>query len=62
MARAVRLLPERKSRASASQSPRELKSKDFDALREENAQLRELVVQLTKLVMKNIVENKQLVG
>jgi hypothetical protein len=62
MARAVRLLPERKSRASASQSPRELKSKDFDALREENNQLRELVVQLTKLVMKNIVENKQPVG
>jgi len=62
MARAVRLLPERKSRASASQSPRELKSKDFDTSREENAQLRELVVQLTKLVMKNIVENKQPVG
>jgi|AmaraimetFIIA100_FD_contig_31_10400984_length_545_multi_4_in_0_out_0_1 hypothetical protein len=62
MARAVRPLPERKSRASASQSPREQKSKDFDALREENAQLRELVVQLTKLVMKNIVENKQPVG
>jgi hypothetical protein len=31
-------------------------------LRGENAQLRELVVQLTKLVMKNIVENKQPVG
>ena len=32
--------------------------KDLDDLREENAQLRTLVIQLSKLVIRNIVERK----
>ena len=31
---------------------------ELDALREENAQLRELVIQLSKLVIKNVVDQK----
>ena len=31
---------------------------EVDALREENAQLRELVIQLSKLVIKNVVDQK----
>jgi len=31
---------------------------DIDALVEENAQLRELVIQLSKLVIKNVVDRK----
>jgi hypothetical protein len=31
---------------------------DIDALREENAQLRELVIHLSKLVIKNVVNRK----
>jgi hypothetical protein len=31
---------------------------DIDALREENAQLRELVIHLSKLVIKNVVDRK----
>jgi len=31
---------------------------DIDALREENAQLRELVIHLSKLVVKNVVDRK----
>ena len=62
MGRAVRLLPERSHHANSLQWPREHKPKDVDALLEENFQLRELVVQLTKLVIKNIVDPKQHVG
>jgi hypothetical protein len=31
---------------------------ELDALREENAQLRELVIHLSKLVIKNVVDQK----
>jgi hypothetical protein len=31
---------------------------DIDALREENKQLRELVIQLSRLVIRNVVEGK----
>jgi hypothetical protein len=62
MGRAVRLLPERSQHAGPSQWPREHKPRDVEALLEENFQLRELVVQLTKLVIKNIVDPKQHVG
>lgn len=31
---------------------------DIDGLREENARLRQLVIQLSKLVIKNVVERK----
>ena len=31
---------------------------DLDALREENKQLRELVIQLSKLVVRNVLERK----
>ncbi len=32
--------------------------KELESLREENAELRELVIQLTKLVVKNVVDRK----
>jgi hypothetical protein len=34
------------------------KDLNMDKLREENAQLRELVIQLSKLVIRNVVERK----
>ena len=38
---------------------RRLTHEEIDALRDENAQLRELVIQLSKLVIKNVVDHKQ---
>lgn len=45
----------RRSRANATAWPRAQEVADIDRLLEENAQLRELVIQLTKLAIKNIV-------
>jgi hypothetical protein len=42
-----------------SPSPRpQVKHLDLDALREENKQLRELVVQLSEIVVRNVLERK----
>lgn len=59
MSRTVRLSPRRGSHVDPQQWSRERDQKDVAALLEENAQLRELVVQLTKLVIKNIIDPKQ---
>lgn len=37
---------------------RDIEGLDVHALQEENTQLRELVIQLSKLVIKNVVERK----
>lgn len=42
--------------------PREQGKADIDRLLEENAQLRELVIQLTKLAIKNIVASPRRVS
>jgi hypothetical protein len=39
-------------------SPRPQDHFDLDALREENKQLRELVVQLSEIVVRNVLERK----
>ena len=44
------------SRASPPSCPRGEEKADIDKLLEENARLRELVIQLTKLAIKNIVD------
>ena len=45
----------RRSRGDSATWPRAQETADIDRLLEENAQLRELVIQLTKLAIKNIV-------
>jgi hypothetical protein len=52
----ARLAGRHRSRAGPPSWPREEEKADIDKLREENAQLRELVIQLTKLAIKNIVD------
>ncbi len=43
----------------AAQSPKyDFKDMTLEELREENTQLRELVIQLSKIVVKNVVERR----
>ena len=46
----------RRSRARPPAGPREEEKADIDKLLEENAQLRELVVKLTKLALKTMID------
>jgi hypothetical protein len=52
----ARLAGRHESRVSQPSWPRKEEKADIDKLLEENAQLRELVIQLTKLTIKNIVD------
>lgn len=53
------------SRSSGTERPHDLLSNglprehaEIEALREENQQLRELVIQLSKIIVRNVVERK----
>jgi hypothetical protein len=52
----ARLASRHGSRVGPPSWPRQEVKADIDKLLEENAQLRELVIQLTKLAIKNIVD------
>ena len=52
---AAQLGRRRRSRAGPPAGPREEEKADIAKLLEENAQLRELVVKLTKLALKNMI-------
>jgi hypothetical protein len=53
----------RRDRARDSFPPRsDLNHMDLDALRAENRQLRELVVQLSEIVVRNVLDRKGLPG
>jgi hypothetical protein len=54
--RVAQLGRRRRSRADPPAGPREEEKADIDKLLEENAQLRELVVQLTKLALKTMID------
>jgi hypothetical protein len=45
-------------RGNSASIPNPVGHLDVDALREENKQLRELVIQLSKLVIRNVVDRK----
>ena len=52
----VQFPPRRHDRQAAPEATHDKERMDVNALLEENAQLRELVIQLSKLVIKNVVD------